>query len=293
MKRLLKRVYLLIPFKKTVFLILKKVWPPPQKLYRHLHFKGKFKVKIEAGKSFQLLHHGFEIENEIFWRGLDNGWEKVSIGLWRELCRTSKVIFDIGANTGVYSLVAKTINPGASVYAFEPVSRVYDKLVKNCELNAYPITCFEKAVSNYTGKAVIYDTAEEHVLSVTVNKNLQSPSRAVKETEIQTVTLRQIVEDEELTGIDLMKIDVETHEPEVLEGLGEYLARFRPAMLIEILTDEVGAKVKDLVQDLDYLYFNIDENNGIRQVKTIDHSDYYNYLLCSKQIAQQLKLISS
>ena len=194
---------------------------PPASLYKHLHFKGKFKVPTSTGSSFLMVHHGFEIENEIFWKGLDNGWEKVSIGLWKQLCQNSQVIFDIGANTGVYSLVAKNINPNATVFAFEPVKRVFDKLVKNCEMNNYDIACSEKAVSNYSGMATIYDPDEEHVLSVTVNKNLNSPSRPVKEIVIETITLKQVVEDRRLDRIDLMKIDVETHEPEVLEGFGE------------------------------------------------------------------------
>ncbi len=238
------------------------------------------------------MHYGFEIENEIFWRGLENGWEKVSVGLWIQLCDRSNIIFDIGANTGVYSLIAKAVNPDARVFAFEPVARVFDKLIKNCNLNKFDITCYQKAVSNFTGKAVIFDTGEDHILSVTVNKNLQSPSLAVKESVIETVTLRQVVEENKLTKIDLMKIDVETHEPEVLEGFGEYLKGFRPTLLIEVLNDEVGARVGELTRGLGYLYFNIDENKGIRQVDKVAHSDYYNYLICSNEIAQQLKLVS-
>lgn len=45
-----------------------------------------------------------------------------------------------------------------------------------------------------------------------------------------------------------MKIDVETHEPEVLEGVGEYLKKFRPSLLIEILDDEITAKVQNITQ---------------------------------------------
>lgn len=39
--------------------------------------------------------------------------------------------------------------------------------------------------------------------------------------------------------MDLMKIDVEGYEPQVLEGMGKYLALMKPAMLIEILSNEV------------------------------------------------------
>ncbi|MGQ0739685.1 MAG: FkbM family methyltransferase [Bacteroidota bacterium] len=293
MREVLKKTYRLLPFKKQLFSVIKKTGTPPQRIYKHLHFRGKFRVTVKPGKSFQVMHNGFEIENELFWKGLQQGWEKISIGLWVQLCERSQVIFDIGANTGIYSLVAKTINPAARVFAFEPVERVFSKLKANCELNNYDIVCCCKAVSDYTGKAVIYDTTDEHVLSVTVNKNLHSPLREVRKCEIETITLKPFVEENRLEGADLMKIDVETHEPEVLEGFEEYLKKFRPTLLIEILTDEVGAKVSKLTEGLDYLYFNIDENKGIRQVSTIEHSDYYNFLMCSREIARQLKLIST
>ena len=89
-----------------------------------------------------------------------------------------------------------------------------------------------------------------------------------------------------------MKIDVETHEPEVLEGFNKYLSIYRPILLIEILNNEVGQKVNDIITGLDYLFFNIDENGGIRQVKKINKSDYYNYLCCNEKIAIELGLIN-
>ena len=292
MKKIIRAIYQILPFKKEIFQLLKKVWSPSPRIYRHLHFKAVIKVQAEPGKWFRMRHYGFEIENEIFWKGLENGWEKVSIGLWKQLCKNATVILDIGANTGIYSLVAKTLNPAATVYAFEPVDRVYEKLTANCRLNNFEIGCLEMAASNFNGKAIIYDTDDAHALSVTVNKNLHESGRKVLEKEIRTITLKSFIEDKNISRIDLMKIDVETHEPEVLEGFGEYLARFKPAMLIEILNDEVGARVSGMITGLDYLYFNIDENKGIRQVQTIEHSDYYNYLLCNKATALQLKLIS-
>lgn len=291
MKKFLKSIYRVIPFKKQILQLLKKIWSPPHRIYQHLSFKGVIKVEAAPGQTFRMHHYGFEIENEIFWKGLDNGWEKVSVGLWKQLCTEATVIFDIGANTGVYSLIAKTLNPEAKVFAFEPVDRVFEKLKRNADLNEYDIVCTEKAVSDFTGKAVIYDTYDAHVLSVTVNQNLQAPGTRVIEKEITAITLKDFIEEQGLTRIDLMKIDVETHEAEVLDGFGEYLARFRPSMLIEILSDEVGEKIRRYVEGLDYLYFNIDENKGIRQVDSIGQSDYYNYLICSKSTAQYLKLV--
>lgn len=250
-----------------------------------------FKVPVEESKSFKIKHYGYQVENDIFWAGLTTGWEKESLKLWINLCKNSDVILDIGANTGVYALVAKTINPNAKVFAFEPVARVFQKLKENIALNNYSIVPVEKAVSNAEGRAVIYDTATEHVYSVTVNKNLSSPETKVTETIIETTTLNSFIRQNKINKIDLIKIDVETHEPEVLKGFSEYLHHFKPTMLIEILNDEIGAKVDKLVRDLGYLYFNINETGTIRQVETITKSDYYNYLICSSEIAAKIGLM--
>ena len=293
LKQALKAIYELIPFKKNIFLFVKKFWSPPENIYKHLHFKGVIDIPISLEKKFKIRHYGFQVENEIFWAGLTGNWEKESLGLWINLCKNSSVIFDIGANTGIYSLIAKCQNPASKVYAFEPVKRVFEKLQQNVSLNNFEINCYELAVSNFNGKAVIYDTITEHTYSVTVNQNLNPAGTHTETFEISTITLDTIIEQENLSKIDLMKIDVETHEFEVIEGYSKYIKRDEPTILIEILNDQVGKRVENLLHKLGckYLYFNIDENNGIRQVDRILKSDYFNFLLCSEEKAKFLKLV--
>lgn len=292
MKTFLKKAYGVMPLKKEVFSLLKTVWHPNEDTYRHLHFHGVFKVKVNNTSSFKIRHYGFFVENEIFWEGLENGHEAISYSLWIKSVKDSKVILDIGANTGVFSLIAKSLNPSAKVYAFEPVKRVFEKLEANNKLNNFDIICLEEAASNFDGEATIYDTNAEHTYSVTVNKNTLSSDANVVETTIKTIRLDTFIEKKGLTNIDLMKIDVETHEPEVLEGMGKYLAKFKPSILIEILDDSVGERVEKLVTDCGYLYFNIDDKaKKVRQVEKITKSDFWNYFLCSPEKAKELKLI--
>ena len=290
MKELIKKIYRLIPFKKNIFSLIKRIYSPPEKIFKHLHFRGIYNVRVDKKSSFRINHYGFQIENEIFWKGLTGGWEKISMRLWIELCRRSTTILDIGANTGVYALAAKSIKPDAKVYAFEPVKRVKEKLDANIRLNNYDIVAIEAALSNYNGQATIYDQPGEHTLSVTVNKNMANDGAEIIEVEIPTLTLSSFIEKYALSSLDLMKIDVETHEPEVLEGMGEYLSLFRPTMLIEILNDEVAAGIEDIVGGLDYLYYNIDEQTTPRLVENLQKSDYFNFLICSRETAAFLKL---
>jgi FkbM family methyltransferase len=293
MKILLKKFYSIIPWKQKLFYALKSFWKPPESIYRHLHFAGVFTVFIEKGKSFKIKHYGYQIENEIFWEGIRNGWEKESINLWIKLCADATVVLDIGANTGVYSLLAKALNPQAKVFAFEPVTRVFKKLEDNIALNHFDIVPIEKAVSDFNGSAIIYDTPSEHVYSVAVNKNLTAAGTQVIETTINTTTLNSFLKENNISHVDLVKIDVETHEPEVLNGFSDFLFQCKPTILIEVLTDDVGDKIDSLFKGSGYLYFNINESGGIRQVTKITKSDYYNYLFCSKSTASKLGLLSS
>ncbi len=291
MKQLIRGIYKKLPYKQPFFELLKN-FKPGENIYKHLHFEGDFKVQVDDSHSFSMKHYGFELENNLFWTGIRNGWEKTSISLWIELVKKSDVIFDIGANTGVYSLIAKSLNPESQVYAFEPVKRVYEKLESNNRLNGYDIVCFDSAVSDTDGTATVYDTPTEHIYSVTVNKNLSADNVEVIPTEIKVKRLDSLIEELKIEKIDLIKIDVETHEPEVLAGFGKYLDEFKPTMLIEVLDDEVGAKIEAILNGKDYLYFNIDEKTDwVRKVERITKSDYYNYLICSREAAREIKLI--
>jgi FkbM family methyltransferase len=289
MKRVLKQLYRALPLKQQVFSGLKRVWQPSESFFKHLHFHGDFTVAVDATHSFRMRHYGYFLENEIFWNGLEHGHEPVSYGLWKKLAARSQVILDIGANTGVYSLIAKSLNPGAKVFAFEPVKRVFEKLEINRQLNGYDFVSFELALSDHDGEAVIYDTDAEHTYSVTVNQDTTPVGANVIETKIRIERLDTFIEREHLERIDLMKIDVEAHEPEVLSGMGNYLERYKPTILIEILNDEIGERVERLVEDHGYLYFNIDDHAGtLRQVEHIGKSDFWNYLLCDATTAKEL-----
>jgi FkbM family methyltransferase len=239
-----------------------------------------------------MKHYGTEIENDFFWKGLTGGWEKISMKCWMQLCRNANVIFDIGANTGVYSLVAKAINTSSKVYAFEPLKQMFTKLVLNNELNQYDIICIEKAASDKNGKAIIYETGTDHVAAASLNAETRQDGNLNVETEIVTTTLDTFINENYIEKVDLIKMDVETHEPNVLEGYRVFLQKHRPDLLVEVLTDEVGSDLEKILNGLEYLYFNIDDKNGtIRKTDRITKSDYFNYLICTRESAKYLELI--
>ena len=290
MKKVLKYIYSLIPFKVQLFPIVRNVFHPGEKISRHLHFKGIFKVPVKGNVSFLMRHYGYQVENDIFWQGLTGDWEKKSIELWMKLSEKAMVIMDIGANTGVYSLISQSLNSKARVIAFEPVERIFHKLQYNMQLNNFAVESVLKAVSDHPGEATFYDTHGEHPYSASL-ENI-STTINYKPVQIGVTTIDEIIHEKKLERVDLVKIDVEHHEPRVIKGFS-MIRKYHPSILIEILSDDVGKQVQQELENNGafYLYFDIDEKKGVRKVESIRKSSGMNYLLCTEPVAKDLQLI--
>lgn len=293
LRGLLRKAWRALPFKPVLLGALRRVAALPPGIYKHLHFTGPFTVDVD-GRDLMLMHYGFEVENEIFWAGIRGGWERVSMSLWIELSRRSRFIVDVGANTGVYSLVAAAANPAAEVLAFEPVERVWRRFEENLRMNSFPIDSRRAALSNFDGTGEIHDPGFDHIYSVTLNAKLAGPEVETVAVAVPVARLDSVMrESYPERRIDLMKIDVETHEPEVLEGMGELLCRCRPSMLIEVLNEEVAGRLNGLLDGLGYLYFNIDEIGAPRRQGRLTKSAHFNFLVCSPEVASALGLPSA
>tara|TARA_B110000263_G_scaffold242812_1_gene248778 strand:+ start:599 stop:1522 length:924 start_codon:yes stop_codon:yes gene_type:complete len=306
LKKTVKLIFNLIPFKKYLFLLIKFIYTPSQNIYQHLVFKGIFKV-FSGSNSFKIYNTATIIENQLFWKGLD-GFEPHSLKIWARLCKNADTIFDLGANSGVYSLVAKSENPNSRVYAFEPVERVFKVLEKNISINNYDVACFKKATSNIDGTGYFFDDDEPFTNSVVVNMDLQEvaegrgvETNSLHKVETELITLDTFIKKNSIANIDLMKIDVETHEPEVFEGFQDNLKDFKPTLLVEIIRDHVASYLEEQLSNLGYIFFYINEPFGgvdvetegeiYQKVETLIGGTFGNYLFCSNEKAKELNLI--
>lgn len=265
---------------------------PNKKIYRILNFEGEFHVDVDQDKGFSIKNYDYlYIENCIFWTGIYGEWEKYSLKIWSELAKDSNYIFDVGANTGVYSLLAKCINPDAKVFAFEPVERIFEKLNYNIGINNYDIQACNNAVSNKNGESVFYDHDTVHTTTASLkNSNTGENDSKIIAKKIMLTTLDSFMESNSVPRIDLIKIDVETFEVEVLEGFQQGLKRFKPTILIEVLNEEIAEGISKLIAGIDYEFYNISETNGITKVDKLTRSDSYNYLICTTDVAKKIEV---
>ena len=130
----------------------------PQRIYRHMGFKGTFVFKIEKNK-LRFINVREVIANDIFYSGIFGNFEGETLRLWYEISKeVNGLVLDIGAHSGIYSLVAASANKQSSIVAFEPHPNNFDLLCKNIQINEFSnITSDNRAISNKTGKVVFYN----------------------------------------------------------------------------------------------------------------------------------------
>ena len=294
-RRIIKKVYSGIPESGKHFLlsVIRSVYTPSKRLQSFLTFNDSFTVKLGAGKKFHIWHTGKWIENDLFWKGID-GYEKVSMKLWMQAAQYAQVVFDVGANTGVFSLVAQSMNDKATVVAFEPFPRFFNLLKKNILLNRYNIVAEMKAISDNNGNAEFYFPEEGtgNIYSASLSSthyNIHNSSESSKIL-VDVCNLKTYIETAGIKRIDLLKIDAEGNDIKVLKGMGDYIQKFWPDILVEVHSDETGKEIQDLLKGVDYVFYNIDEKDEPVYEKSIRKSAGLNYFICKRETAKRLNL---
>jgi FkbM family methyltransferase len=258
--------------------------------------KNTISVFDEVSKStFKLiLREDCYIEKEIHQFGLYGYFEKESLKLWAYLCGKSKVIIDIGANTGLYSMVAKVNNSLSTVLSIEPIYTNFDVLTANIKLNKFKILTEKVALSNTVGEAKMYMFKDKlnYMTSINSNRYEGNPEiiqgKEIVEVNVPIQIFSNLYEKHYLKSLDLIKIDVEGHEVEVIESMMEYILRFEPNILIEILTDEIANSISKLVESINYHFISIDEKTMPIEVDKLNNNDHHNFLLCNSSTFNSL-----
>ena len=264
MKQTLKRWRDTSPLIEPLARALRATGLVPERAWRHLGFTGVADFTV-AGRAVKMWHFGAEIENTLFWAGYGQGWEGTTLQVWERLARGSRVTFDVGANTGVFALAAQAANPAARVHAFEPLPAIAQRLADNVALNGFPITVHAVAVSDHAGTAAIRMSEAAHEYSASFEHMEWMDHTAGIEVEVPLVRLADIIA---ATGDrpDLIKLDVERHEPQALRGLWPGLEGGPlPTLVIEILDEATAAAVRAEIDGRGYRGFVIREGEGLSE----------------------------
>lgn len=135
----------------------------------------------------------------------------------------AKVIIDVGANVGFFTMLTRDIFSESKVYSFEPIKPTFICL-KNNFLEDKNVKIYNMALSNFIGTAKMsYDKDNSATNSISKEGNEK----------VKVTTLDAFVRNEIIKEIDILKIDTETFENYVLMGAKNTLA-ITKYLLIEI-----------------------------------------------------------
>jgi FkbM family methyltransferase len=146
-----------------------------------------------------------------------------AVRLARELIQPGDTVLDIGANIGLWSLVAaRRVGAGGRLFALEPVPGNFKRLRQALELNRMTwVECRQLALSDRIGSTTFY-------ASTTGNSALGSLARREGIDEplvVPTTTLDEFCEVERVGTPHFLKVDVEGAEALVFQGGGRTLGQ--------------------------------------------------------------------
>jgi FkbM family methyltransferase len=208
-------------------------------------------TKVKDNGDYKMYYHPLILYEVLMMSGL---WE---IYVKRVLTVAPNDIFvDVGAHIGSYAIpIAKNAQ---KVIAFEPNKDSFELLIKNIALNhltnieAHNIAVSKKrgAVSFMYGHESIYSMIidDDHSTNVAVTENAKPNNNnnihLVNTTDLDSVLLKE-------DRVDWIKIDVEGHEVDALEGATQTIRVHKPKIIIEIWPKNM-AKIKTMVHSFGY-----------------------------------------
>lgn len=172
--------------------------------------KGDYVLHLRNGLSCwaQAGQHDYGVLLDII---ADNSYLPGSRGF---VISPGDTVLDVGANTGIFSLVAA--QKGGKAIAFEPSKRNFDMLVRNVALNKLPgeVLPVKKALSGQKGELKLF-TGPHHTTH-SLFQELSADS-GTSET-VETTTLDLVMDEHNLEKIDLLKMDCEGAEYGIFHG---------------------------------------------------------------------------
>lgn len=255
---------------------------PSEILIKRLAFNGVFTVPISSGKSFKMQGSGLGLENRIFWKGLA-GHEPFAMQVFLERVIRANWFVDIGSNSGLFSLVACGANPTITVIAFEPMPLFFNLLKQNIELNSYPITPYQVALSEVNGTASFYFPAQNqgnlYSASLSLGHFYNHQDTQPEAIEVVTCRFDDLIDDGLLKGKGIIKIDAEGHGIAVLKGMEKTIEKLRPVFIIEVLSLSEAQQISKCLPG--YSFFGIQEKvNTLTKILREPYSKGSDNYLC-------------
>ena len=217
---------------------------------------------------------------------------KADFELIRQLIKPTDIVFDVGANIGLYTvLMSRLVSDAGHVYAFEPAPETVRLLDETLALNGCKnVMRVQAAVSDSTSQREFFTFepkfSEFNSLayhSMQVKSARVNPGSSVL---VPGETLDTFCEQKAIAHINLLKVDVEGFEAAVFAGASSLLRNHRiDYILFEISHEPLstsGYTARDVFASLENYGYEAHEfdSRGIVNPKSVsDSQEYYRVYL--------------
>lgn len=228
------------------------------------------------------------IQRTLYFRG---SYEEAETDYWMSLARGARTVFDVGANIGVYSLLAAAVNPRAEVHAFEPTKEMIAALRNNVAINGLrnvivnPVGVGKTSGGGFLQVCRGADGSNEGMNFVTASHRQDSDPA------VRVISIDDYRAEKKIKRIDLMKIDIEGGEHDALLGARETLrAQAVGCIFIELVewaANRYGhstADIKRMLADSGYKIYKM-RAGRLEEVSIKDRHDGDNVIAFAREPA--------
>lgn len=212
----------------------------------------KWHLRVEPVGSFTVRLR----EHRMFWLRPALDHEGFMLGALQRLIRREDVVYDVGANIGLYSRFIVQCFHAAHVFAFEPFESNRRLLQENVEAGDCKghVTVIPCAIGERDGLA---DFQVDDLTSNTGRLDAVAhgaPSESRRQYGLRPVVTRvpihridTLIESKGIAVPDVVKIDVEGAEAMALRGACHLLSTHKPRLVVELHGAEVSCQVLDML----------------------------------------------
>lgn len=166
------------------------------------------------------------------------GRENENLSFFSSLVEEGDIVIDIGANIGIYSLQAYSVNSKGKIIAVEPDPYNIELLKENIRINEFDIEIVDKAITDRSKNITMYRRRSDSGRSSIFRPEVTGESNF----SVESLSLDGLIDELELKSVDLIKIDVEGAEDLIISGGKHTLEKRKIKIFMEIHSDRADVK---------------------------------------------------
>ena len=223
------------------------------------------------------------VAKELYWGGgrRPRPQDRTALETFARLARGTDVLVDVGAYTGIFTLVGTAADEHLHAHAFELVPEVFRTLLDNCVRNGvlHRVTLHHEGVGTDGDVVTVPIDAAGSALPDFFSRSLHF-SDGVK---VRLVSLDTFAECLPHPARVVMKIDVEGTEDEIFATGQRFLETFRPDIVCEVLSGVAdGPRLDGLLEPHGYGRYLIREHDLLQRPRIEPHERYRDWLFTTK-----------